>query len=257
MRAMSPRLLMPLLAGALLAPALATAAIPPELQQKFETLTKESDAIAKQRTRWEGVQAALLKQKQEIEANQKAVMAQQDALNQRSAAHNQEAAAQAQRIKSGKQGCSNDDSSQGGSGDDRTNGCNTNAKTVNQKTGDLNAETEAMKAQQDDLESKYAKANQDASDWQAHESQATDHLNQVYHSMNDWLDRAYPVITDSDFRDEVTARNADVYCENRGLPAGTLSIPTLKRLNDGYRKCLKYVLDAQHKAAAAGAPPAP
>jgi len=239
---------------ALLLPVLTRAAMPPELQQKTEALAKESDAIAKQRARWEGVQAALLKQKDEIEANQKAVMAQQDALNQRSAAHNQEAAAQVQRIKSGKQGCGEDDTSQGGSGDDRTNGCNTNAKVLNQKTGDLNADAAAVKAQQDALEAKYAKANQDASDWQAHESQATDHLNQVYHSMNDWLDKAYPVITDSDFRDEVTARNADAYCENRGLPAGTLSIPTLKRLNDGYRKCLKYVLDAQRKAAAGATP---
>jgi len=240
----------------LLSPVLAGADLPPELQQKMEALTKESDAIAKQRIRWESVQAALLKQKAEIEATQKAVMQQQDALDQRGAQHNQQAAVQQQHIQKG--GCSTKDDGSGVSGGDLSVAqCDKDAKKLNATTADLNADAQSIQAEQMALEAKYAKANQDASDWQAHESQATDHLNAVYHSMNDWLDKVYPIIADSDFRDEVTARNADGYCKNRGLPSGTLSIPTLKRLNDGYRKCLKYMLEAQRKVAPVGATTAP
>jgi chromosome segregation ATPase len=239
------RISMLLLAGLML-PALA-AAMPPELQAKVEALAKDSDAIAKQRHKWEGVQQALLAQKQQIEDAQKELDQQQEDLSHKSAAHNQAAAAQQQRLQKG--GCEGKDNGSGG--DLGATECNKDAKKLNASTADLNAETTSLQSEQTALEAKYAKANQDASDWNAHESMATDHLNQVYRQMNIWLDKAYDVITDPDFRDEVTAQKADDVCENKGLPSGTLPIATVKRLTDSYRKCLKYVLEAQQKAAAA------
>lgn len=233
---------------AALLPGLAAAALPPELQQKMESLSRESDAIAKQRTRWEGVQKALLAQKAQIEAAQNAIAQQQDALNARGAQHNQQAAAQQQTLQKSGCGKDKDDDSGVSGGDLGTAQCNKDAKQLNANSAGLNTEAADIQAQQAALEAKYAKASQDASDWNAHESQATEHLNQVYQSINDWLDRAYPIITDESFRDEVTARGADAYCENHGLPAN-MSISVAKHLNDGYRKCLKYVLDAQRKSA--------
>ena len=235
-----------LLLGMLL-PGFAAAAMPPELQAKVEALSKQSDSLYRQRRRWEGVQQALLAQKQQIEAAQKEIDQQQEDLDHKSAAHNQAAAAQQQRLKGG--GCG--DKSGGELSNDQ---CNKDAKQLNAGTKDLNAESADLQSEQAALETRYAKANQDASDWNAHESQATDHLNQVYRGMNEWLDRAYAVIADADFRDEISARNADAQCENKGLPSGTLPIATLERLWDGYRKCLKYVLAAQHEAAAAPHP---
>jgi hypothetical protein len=233
----------------LVLPGLAVAAMPPELQTKVETLAKESDSLYKQRHKWEGVQQALLAQKQKIEAAQKEIDQQQEDLSHKSAAHNQATAAQQQRLQNG--GCGGKDSGSGG--DLGATECNKDAKKLNASTADLNTETTNLQSEQTALEAKYAKANQDASDWNAHESVATEHLNQVYRDMNAWLDKTYDVITDSDFRDEVTARNADAYCENKGLPSGTLPIATVTRLSEGYRKCLKYVVSAQQKAAAPGA----
>lgn len=236
----SLRLLAPLL---LMCLAPAVAAVPPESQVKLESLTKESDALAKQRYRWEGVQQALLKQKKQIEDTQTAVMQQQSDLNHRSAAHNQQTAAQKQHIADTKADCSNNPENSSG----KANACNGDAKNINQASGDLNADVAQLQAEQDSLNARYAQANQDASDWNAHESEAMEHLNKVYHAMNDWLDRAYELIIDPDFRDAVTETNADAYCENRGLPSGTLSINTVKRLSDAYRKCLKYVLQGEYK----------
>lgn len=237
----------PCLLLGLLLPGFAAAAMPPELQAKIEALTRQGDALYKQRRRWEGVQQALLAQKQQIEAAQKELDQQQEDLSTKSAAHNQAAAAQQQRLKGG--GCS--DKGGGELSDDQ---CNKDAKQLNAGSKDLNAESTDLQSEQTALEAKYAKANQDASDWNAHESQATDHLNQVYHAMNEWLDDAYAVIANGDFRDEVTARNADAQCENKGLPSGMLPIATVKRLSDGYRKCFSTVLSAQKAAAAATHP---
>lgn len=242
------RVSMLLLTGLML-PGLATAAMPPELQAKVEALAKDSDAIAKQRHKWEGVQQALMAQKPQIEAAQKELDQQQEDLSHKSAAHNQAAAAQQQRLANG--GCGGKDNSSGG--DLGASNCNKDAKKLNASSADLNAESTDLQSEQTALEAKYTKANQDASDWNAHESVATEHLNKVYRDMNDWLDKTYDVITDSDFRDEVTARNADAACENKGLPAGTLPIATVKRLTDSYRKCLKTVLEAQQQ----GTKPAP
>lgn len=233
-----------LLLTAAFLPGIAAAALSPDLQQKVEALAKDSDVIAKQRLRWEGVQKALLAQKQSIEAAQNEIAQQQDALNARGTAHNQAAAAQQQHIQKG--GCGKDKDDSGVSGGDLgTAQCNKDAKQVNANTADLNTEAQDIQSQQAALEARYAKANQDASDWNAHESQATEQLNLVYRSMNDWLDRAYPVIADSDFRDEVSARGADASCANNGLPE-SMSISTVKHLTDSYRKCFKSVLAAQH-----------
>ena len=242
-----------LIAAALSLPGLAAAAIPPELQQKIESLSRESDTIAKQRLRWEGVQASLLKQKAAIEAAQNDIAQQQDALNARGAQHNQQVSAQQQRIDKG--GCGKKDNESGVSGGDlATAQCDKDAKKLNANTADLNAQVADIQAEQDALSAKYAKANQDASDWNAHESEVTEQLNKVYSSMNDWLDRAYPIIVDDGFRDEVAARGEDAACANHGLPPD-MSIATAKRLNDGYRKCLKSMLQAE-RAAAKAAPAA-
>src|SRR5690348_16751703 len=87
----------------LMLPALAQAAMPPELQARVESLARQADSLYKQRRKWEGVQQALLAQKQQIEDAQKAIDQQQDSLNQKSAAHNQAATAQQQRLQNG--GC--------------------------------------------------------------------------------------------------------------------------------------------------------
>jgi chromosome segregation ATPase len=230
----------------LLSPGLVLAAMPDTLQQKAEALAKESDGLLLQRHKWEGVQKALLAQKKQIEDTQKAVMGQEDALNQRSVSHNQQIAAQQAALNSNKSGCNNGGDNSSG----HTNDCDNDIKSLNSKTGDLNADTTTLQSDQAKLDAQYAKANQDASDWNAHESVATEHLNAVYRATNDWLDRAYAVIIDGDFRDAVTAAGADAACENRGLPAEKLRIPTLVRLSDAYRKCLKTVLSATQAAPA-------
>jgi chromosome segregation ATPase len=230
---------------ALMLPGLAAAAMPDTLQIRVETLARESDGLVKQRHKWDSVQQALLAQKQQIEATQKEVLQDQDSFNQRAVNHDQQVAAQQQTLKAKQSDCGNDS----GNTTSHVNDCDNDAKKLNQKSGDLNTDVTALQTEQAKLNAKYAQANQSASDWNAHESVATDHLNEVYRATNDWLDRAYTVIIDEDFRDAVTATGADAYCENRGLPADRLSIPTLIRLSDGYRKCLKYVLSAEQKAA--------
>jgi hypothetical protein len=230
---------------ALLSPGLVLAAMPDTLQQKAAALAKESDGLLLQRHKWEGVQKALLAQKKQIEDTQSAVMQQQNTLSQRAAAHNEAVTTQQQTLQADKSDCS--DSSDSAS---HNTDCNQDAKSLNQKSGDLNADTTTLQSEQAKLDARYAKANQDASDWNAHESVATEHLNTVYRATNDWLDRAYAVIIDGDFRDAVTAAGADAVCENRGLPAEKLRIPTLVRLSDAYRKCLKVVLSADNRTPA-------
>jgi chromosome segregation ATPase len=230
----------------LLLPSVAAAAMPDVLQQKVQALARESDGIAKQRHKWETVQQALLAQKKQIEATQEAVMNAQDTLNQRSVSHNQQVAAQQEALKKNESGCRNGGEQGSGHVDD----CDKDIKDLNQKTGALDSDVGSVESEQAKLDAQYAQANQDASDWNAHESLATQHLNEVYRAGNDWLDRAYEVITDQDFRDEVTATGSDASCENRGLPAGKLSIPTLVRLSEAYRKCLKTVLSAELRAPA-------
>ena len=232
----------------LLLPAIAAAAMPDDLQQKVQALVKESDGIARQRHKWETVQQALMAQKKQIEANQKAVKDAQDALNQRTVSHNQQVADQQKALKANQSDCEHGDR-----GAAHVDDCDNDIKDLNQKTGALDADVGSVQTDQARLDAQYAQANQDASDWNAHESLATQHLNEVYEAGNDWLDRAYAVITDSDFRDAVTATGADAFCENHGLPTGKLSIPTLSRLSEGYRKCLKTVLSAEAKAPAPAA----
>jgi len=232
----------------LMLPGLAAAAMPDTLQQKVQALVKESDGIAKQRHKWETVQQALMAQKQQIEANQKAVENAQDALNQRAVSHNQQVADQQKALKANQSDCEHGDRSAG-----HVDDCDNDIKGLNQKTGSLNSDIGSVQTDQAKLDAQYAQANQDASDWNAHESLATQHLNEVYQAGNDWLDRAYGVITDSDFRDAVTATGSDAVCENHGLPTGKLSIPTLNRLSEAYRKCLKTVLSGEAKAPAPAA----
>ena len=232
----------------LMLPGVVAAAMPDTLQEKVQALVKESDGIAKQRHKWETVQQALMAQKQQVEAKQKAVEDAQDALNQRTVSHNQQITAQQQALKSNKSNCQYGDTSAG-----HVDDCDKDIKDLNQKTGSLNADVGSAQSDQAKLDAQYAQANQDASDWNAHESLATQHLNEVYQAGNDWLDRAYGIITDSDFRDAVTATGSDAVCENHGLPTGKLSIPTLNRLSDAYRKCLKTVLSAEERAPAAAA----
>ena len=161
---MSPvRLVLSLLALAL--PTLATASMPPELQAKVESLAKESDGLVKQRHKWEGVQQALLAQKQQIEAAQKELGALQDNLNQKSAVHNQAATAQQQRLQKG--GCGGKDNDSGVAGGDlATDQCDKDAKKLNAGSADLNTESAQLQTDQDKLDAQYAKANRDASDWQ-------------------------------------------------------------------------------------------
>jgi hypothetical protein len=229
----------------LMLPGFAMAAMPDTLQAKVETLAKESDGLAKQRHKWESVQEALLAQKQQIESTQKENTHAQDALNQRAASHDQQVASQQQVLKAKQTDCGS-----GGNTTSHANDCDNAAKDLNQKTGDLNTDTATLQTEQAKLDAKYAADNQTASDWNAHESVATDRLNEVYRATNEWLDQAYPVIVDLDFRDAVTATGTDSVCENHGLPAGKLSIPTVIRLSDAYRKCLKSVLSAQQKPVA-------
>jgi len=229
-------------------PGLAAAAMPDPLQQKVQGLVSESDSIAKQRHKWETVQQALMAQKRQIEAKQQAVEEAQDALNQRAVSHNQQVTAQQQALNANKSDCQSGDSSAG-----HVDDCDKDIKDLNQKTGSLNADVGSVVTDQAKLDAQFAQANQDASDWNAHEGLATQHLNEVYRAGNDWLDRAYAVIVDDDFRDAVTATGSDAVCENHGLPAGKLSIPTLNRLSDAYRKCLKTVLSAEARAPAPAA----
>ena len=237
--------------AALFLPNLAVASLPPAMQEKVESLSRESDALVKERVHWEGVQQALLAQKQQIEDTQDEIARQQDALNARGAAHNEQAASQQKQLQrsSCKPAADNSDNSSGANvngGDLDAVKCNKSVKKLNAGTAQLNADAAEIQAQQDALEAKYAKANQDASDWNVHESEATDHLNAVYRAINDWLDRAYPVIADEDFRDEVALRGTDAYCGNHGLP-DNMSMGTARRLSDDYRRCLKSVLAAQRK----------
>jgi chromosome segregation ATPase len=227
-------------------PGVVAAAMPDILQQKVQALAKESDGIAKQRHKWETVQQALMAQKQQIEANQKSVMDAQDALNQRTVSHNQQVATQQQALQKNQSQCKNGSDS----GTSHVDDCDKDIQGLNQKSGALNADVGSVESEQAKLDAQYAEANQSASDWNAHESVATQHLNEVYRAGNDWLDRAYQVITDEDFRDAVAATGSDAYCENRGLPTGKLSIPTLNRLSETYRKCLKYVLSQPDKVPA-------
>ena len=247
MPAIRPRVVLPILVGALLLPVL-VAAMPQDLQAKVEALVKESDEIAKQRHKWETVQQALMDQKKQIEAEQQAVAQAQDTLNQRAVSHNQQVSAQQKALDAKKSDCQSGDSSAG-----HVDDCDKDIKDLNQKTGSLKADVGAVETDQAKLDAQFAQANQDASDWNAHESLATQHLNDTYKAGNDWLDRAYGVITDSDFRDAVTATGSDAVCENRGLPTGKLSIPIMNRLSDAYRKCLKTVLSADKKTPAPAA----
>ncbi len=232
----------------LMLPTQTMAAMPDALQAKVESLAKESDGLAKQRHKWESVQQALMAQKQQIEATQKENTHAQDALNQRADSHDQQVAAQQNVLKAKQTDCGN-----GSNTTSHANDCDNAAKSLNQKTGDLNTDTATLQTEQAKLNAKYATDNQTASDWNAHESVATDRLNEVYRATNEWLDQAYPVIVDLDFRDAVTATGTDSVCENHGLPAGKLSIPTVVRLSDAYRKCLKSVLSAEQKAVAPAA----
>lgn len=235
-----------LLAHALLLSMLASmpaAALPPELLQKAELLNRQAGPLFKQAHKWESVQQAMLKQKQDIEAAQDEINRESTALGEKSSAHNRQVALQQQRLKESKTDCAS-----GGNDSGRTESCNDKAQSLNAQTADINAENGALNAEQAALDAKYAKANQDASDWNAREQLVVQNMNASYRALNDWLDHAYGVISDSDFRDAVSAAGVDGVCENRGLP-DSMSIATQRKLGLYYRNCLKTVLAARPAAA--------
>ena len=210
-----------------------------------QAMLEQGVAITRERKSLESQQAALLKQKADLDAAGKVLDQQQAALNQEIETNN-EAIAQ----HNGKPGQSQSDCKPGETGASQTQQCNQDAKTLNQTTGSLAAQQAALKQRQADLDAAYQRHGQDAAGWNEREQKTVTRLNTVYQGQNNWMDAANSLIVSDAFQALLTQADAGKRCSGTVPTSDRLTLTQLQKYADAIVGCLGYV--AKHPG---GTPP--
>lgn len=217
----------------------------PAVNSGVQSMLEQGTSISRERRSLEAQQAALLKQKSDLDAAGEALDVQQAALNQDIEANNQAITQQ-----TGKTSQNQTDCQQGKGGAGQTNQCNQDIKTLNTSRVDLKAQQDVLKQRQDDLNAAYQRHTQDAQAWNDKEQKTVTRLNAVYQSQNNWMDAANSLITGDAFQALVTQTNAASRCSGTVPKGNRITSALLQKYADTIVGCLSYVV--KH---AADAPP--
>ena len=211
------------------------------LNNGVKSLLEQGISISRERRNLETQQAALLKQKTELDAAGTALGQQQAALNQDIEANNQ-----AITQHNGKQDQNQSSCQQGNGSAGQTNDCNKDIKTLNVSRADLKAQQDTLKRRQDELNAAYQRHGQDAQAWNDKEQKTVTRLNAVYQGQNNWMDAANSLIASDAFQALMTETNAGSRCSNT-VPKGDRITPALlRKYAEAIVGCLSYV--AKHSA---------
>lgn len=216
---------------------------------KGDLLIRDYASISRDLHKAQQTQAALLKQKTELDARGADLTKRQDAMNARADAHNAEAANQQRQIAKSKSDCNNSDV-QGKNTAQHVNDCDNLAKKLNEKTQEVNAGVLPLETEQTALDVAFAQYTQAGNDWNAQENQNMTALNALYRALNDWADQADGYMGGASFLDTMQATHAEQVCAHRALPDGLLSIDELQRYAVGADRCLRYIQTQRRKLGA-------
>ncbi len=229
-------------AAVLLSACAATAqASAPAANSGVQSMLEQGTSISRERRSLEAQQAALLKQKGDLDAAGQALDQQQAALNQEIEANNQAITQQ-----TGKTGQNQTDCQQGKGGAGQTTQCNQDIKTLNVSRADLKAQQDALKQRQDDLNAAYQRHGQDVQAWNDKEQKTVARLNAVYQSQNNWMDAANSLILGDAFQALVAQVNAGRRCSDTVPKGNRLTLTQLQKYADAIVGCLGYV--SKHSA---------
>jgi uncharacterized protein YlxW (UPF0749 family) len=145
-------------------------------------------------------------------------------LNRQADTHNQQVADQKAQIDKTRKGCGNDQDDS--SGTQAADACNDSAKSLNQKTVDINAGVGGLQAKQDSLATRFAQYQKAVDDWNRREQANIVALNRINKRLDNWLNFSYNFMAGADFQAAVVTSYATPTCgEGTSRIAASASAP--------------------------------
>ena len=217
------------------------------LETQIQAVVSEGGALAQQRHQLEATQQRLLSQEQQMDATGQQLAQRQADLNQRAAGQNQQVSQQQRRLQKSRAECNHDSTSGSQS---QLNSCNDNIQYLNRKTQDIDQDKLVLQDQQDSLQVDYALYDLSVIQWNYDEQDTVIQLNLIYLGTNDWLDRAYTLMTSDGFQMSINATRNNQYCSGDAIPEGHVTQKQLSQAADYLLACFRRVDKARRLAAA-------
>jgi len=233
----------------LMAIAVMPAAAWADASNKVDTLLRDYGSISRDLRKAQQAQTELIEQKAILDARGADLTRRQEALNAQTRAQPPTPASQQKTPDENKSPCDIKNYVDGKNTPQHIDGCDNKTKKLKKMSLAAYAGALPLETEQTRLDLAYSQYDEAADGWNAQEQQTIRALNKLYHSMNDWADRAEGLITSAPFQAEILAEHWGKYCPDRSMPSGVLSIDEVVSFADGYAKCLKYI-GAQRKPSA-------
>jgi hypothetical protein len=231
----------------LVASASATAAAESLLEMQIQAVMGEGGALAQQRHQLEAAQQKLLSQKQDMDAAGRQLAQRQTDVNQQISGQNQQVSEQQQRLQKSRAECNHDTTSGSQS---QLSSCNDSIQSLNKKTQDIDQDKLLLQDQQDSLLVDYALYDLGVIQWNYDEQDTVIQLNLIYLGTNDWLDRAYALMTSDGFQTAINATHNNTYCSGDAIPEGHVTQKQLGQAADYLLSCFRRVDKARRLSAA-------
>ncbi len=201
--------------------------------------------------------SSLFQQKQQLTAQQKkladeakALVAtgaeldrEQADLNRQAEEHNQAVTDQKTQIDKTRQGCNNEGEQGKGNTAQDANACNNTAKSINQKTADINSNLQSLQSQQQALAARFDEYQRATADWNKREQANVTAINRVNKHLDNWLNFSYNFMAGADFQMAIASANATPTC---GEGTSRISASAAAPLDDSARFILACLRAVKH-----------
>lgn len=215
------------------------------LEMQIQAVMGEGGAMAQQRHQLEAAQQKLLSQKQDMDAAGRQLAQRQTDLNQQISGQNQQVSQQQQRLQQSRTDCNHDTTS---SSQSQLNSCNDSIRSLNKKTQDLGEDKLVLQDQEDSLLVDYALYDLGVIQWNYDEQDTVIQLNLIYLGTNDWLDRAYTLMTSDGFQTAINSTHNRQYCSGDAIPEGHVTQKQLSQAADYLLACFRRVDKGRRQA---------
>lgn len=195
---------------------------------EMNSLLKDYGTISQGLHKAEQTQAALMKQKEAIDAQGANLAARQQGLNAETQVHSSVAEQEQKELDARKQRCA-------------IGGCGKGQRKLGKITLAVSVGGKLQENQQTLLDLAFGQYTQAANDWTEQENRNVTAANALYRALNDWADHADYYMRGTPFLGEVQASHAEKVCARGKLPDGKLSIDQLQLYAVDAERCLRYV----------------
>ena len=190
--------------------------------------------------------AGLVRQKAQLEKENKQLMAQRQVLldtgmalsrertdlNQKLEDHNRVIALQKQALSQNKGLCAGGSAP---SGKNQVENCNSEIDALNARTVSINAEAKDLEAQQTDLQARFSRYQQAAADWNKREAELVAKQNHLDGYLTNWLNFNYGFLAGGDFQTAIASPAALKAC---GTGTGPIKASSKQPVDESARYVL-------------------